>query len=86
MENNDEDYKGVVLLNLYQGSSCQTGHYSGIKLFNNHFLGNLNVNSFIKRKPNNEIIMKDKNELNTVIINTRSINDYLKKNIHNRPS
>ena len=64
---NDEDYKGVVLLNLYQGSSCQTGHYSGIKLFNNHFLGNLNVNSFIKRKPNNEIIMKDKNELNTVI-------------------
>ena len=56
----DEDYKGVILLHLHQGVSCQTGHYSGIKLFNNHYLGNINPNSFKIKRQNNEIVMKDK--------------------------
>ena len=75
----DEDYKGVILLHLHQGVSCQTGHYSGIKLFNNHYLGNINPNSFKIKRQNNEIVMKDKKELKTAILNTRLLNDYLKR-------
>ena len=75
----DEDYKGVILLHLHQGVSCQTGHYSGIKLFDNHYLGNISLNSFKIKRQNNEIAMKDKNELKTVKLNTRSLNDFLKK-------
>ena len=75
----EEEYKGVILLHLHQGVSCQTGHYSDIKLFNNHYLGNINLNTFKINRQNNEIVMKDKIVLNTVILNTRSINDYLKK-------
>ena len=76
---NDEEYKGVILLHLYKGVSCQTGHYSGIKLFNNHYLGNIIPNTFKINRQNNEIVMKDKIGLKTVILNTRALNDYLKK-------
>ena len=83
IEPNDKEYKGVILLYLHQGVSCQTGHYSGIKLFNNHYLGNINPNSFKIKRQNNEIVMKDKTELKTAILNTRSLNDY-EKIVHYR--
>ena len=75
----DNEYKAVILLHLNQRISRQTGHYSDIKLFNNHFLGNINLNTFKIIRPNNEIVMKDKITLNKVILYARSLNDYLKK-------
>ena len=74
-----DDIKGVILLTLLQGNSCQAGHYSGVKLFNNHFLGNINIDSFKVKTELNDIVMFDKTDLNIMILNARSINDYLKK-------
>ena len=76
------DIKGVILLYLEQGKSCQTGHYQGIKLFNKHNLGNISMDLFRKKAINlndSNINMKDKTYLNVLIMNCRSIRDYLKR-------
>ena len=64
---------------MLQGNSCQSGHYRGVKLFNNHFLGNINIDSFKVKTELNDIVMFDKTDLNIMILNARSINNYLKK-------
>ena len=74
-----QEFKGIILLNFKQGSNSETGHYSGIRLFNNHFLGNMNINSFKNHLNPSEVEMHDKAELNILIMNVRSINDYLKR-------
>ena len=66
-------------MHLHQGISCQTRHYSGIKLFNNHYFDNISQNSFEIKRQIKEILMKDKTELKIFILNTRSLNDCLKK-------
>ena len=77
-----EEIRGVILLFLRQGKSCQTGHYQGIKLFNKHNLGNISMTLFRKNDSNlneSSIYIKDKLYLNVLIMNCRSIRDYLKR-------
>ena len=85
IDTNNDEYKGVILIHLVQGNSNATGHYSGIRLNNNHFLGIINVKSFQKanKEKNNlldeDIDMTNLNELKTLIFNCRSRRDYHKK-------
>ena len=84
----NEICKGVILLHFEQGESSKgVGHYSGIKLFNRHFLGNISFKDFIKanrtlnnnNQINEDIQMMNKEELNVLIFNCRSIREYYKK-------
>ena len=77
-----EEYKGIILIHLKQGNiRAKNGHYSALRLFNNHYLGNLNIESFKLHKNENEndINMKDKISLNILIMNARSLKEYLKR-------
>ena len=75
-----EKYNGVILLHLNQGPNCQNGHYSGIRLFNNHSLGNIRIQSFKSNTEENiNYQMRDKTTLKIMIMNTRSIKDYIKR-------
>ena len=80
----NERPKGIILIHLEQGETNGTGHYSGIKLFNNHNLGNIKFNDFEnanKKECNNneDIQMMNTNQLNVLIFNCRSIREYYKK-------
>ena len=77
-----EKIKGIVLLYLTKEDSDDTENYQSIKLFNKHNLGNVTMEIFRDKNLNAENVnvnMKDKFSLNTLIVNTRSINDYLKR-------
>ena len=82
---NDQKYKGIILLHFLQGENPNgTGHYSGMKLFNQHNLGSITFNSFKNKKitndfGNEDIQMMNKNELIILIMNCRSIRDTYKK-------
>ena len=42
----EKKIKGIILIHLLQGDAKGTGHYSAIKLFNNHNLGKISFNDF----------------------------------------
>ena len=77
--------KGVILIHLLQGNATGTGHYSGIKLFDNHNLGKITFEDIerIKKQENlnqnSDIEMLNTNELKVLIYNCRSIRDYMKR-------
>ena len=81
----EKKIKGVILIHLLQGDAKVTGHYSAIKLFNNHNLGKITFNDFENIKPerkrerDSDIEMFNTNEIKILIYNCRSIRDYMKK-------
>ena len=75
----------MILIHLLQGNATGTGHYSGIKLFDNHNLGKITFEDIerIKKQENlnqnSDIEMLNTNELKVLIYNCRSIRDYMKR-------
>ena len=85
IDSNNYEYNRIILIHLLQGNSKATGHYSGIRLNNHHFLGIISIKNFqiANRERNNlldeDIDMTNLNELKRLIFNYRSIGDYHKK-------
>ena len=81
----EKKIKGIILIHLLQGDAKGTGHYSAIKLFNNHNLGKISFNDFEnikserKRERGADLEMFNTNEIKILIYNCRSIRDYMKK-------
>ena len=79
----NQRYKGIILIHFIKGQNSKgTGHYSGIKLFIQHNLGSVTFKDFeikkLKNESNENIQMMNKYQLNTFIINSRSLRDIYK--------